>query len=422
MGNFCSANNGEQNSNYNFDNPINNKNNLNNSLNTSNLNNNSFLKYNNLNNSNSYNINNFLNISEKNNITNKNITFINANIKGYLFRKKYKEYLKTDLMELTSELYLNYVQKTKNKKVSQILNNDNLTNKKILEYRRTNWNEFYKEDPNQAINIELNQMKIYVNGMIFEYPDKKFNSDKIDICITNAISCYKGSINLKTLKKCGYGELIYPDGSEKIGTFYNDKFTGWNTYITSDGILYVGLFINGELTGKGLKYILDKDCLYKGDFKNFKRHGNGVYLRDSTKYEGQFMSDKKHGQGKLELKTGDIYIGEFKNNAISGYGKYIWKESKQEYNGNFLNGKFHGEGLYKWEDGQYFRGTYKNGIKEGKGEIGYNNGKKCYVYFKDGKPDGKCIFIDENKNEKEIEFEKGIMKSKNVDNFDFKFN
>ena len=409
MGNFCSSNNVDQNSNYNFDNSINNKNNLNNSLNTSNFNNNSFLKYNNLNNSN--NINNCLNISQKNIITNKNITLINAIIKGYLFRKKYKDYLKTDLMELTSELYWNYVQKTKNKKVSKILNNDNIANKKILEYRLTNWNEFYKEDPNQEINIEINKMKTYVNGIIFEYPDKKFYSDKIDICIKNAISCYKGSINLKTSKKCGYGELIYQDGSEKIGTFYNNEFTGWNTYITSDGILYVGLFTNGELNGKGLKYILDKDSLYKGDFKNFKRHGNGIYLRDSSKYEGEFMSDKKHGQGKLELKTGDIYIGEFKNNAISGYGKYIWKKSEHEYIGNFLNGKFHGEGLYKWEDGQYFRGIYNNGIKEGKGEIGYNNGKKCYVNFKDGKPDGKCIFIDENKNEKEIEFEKGSMKS-----------
>ena len=73
------------------------------SFDCNNLNNNSFLKYNNLNNSN-YNINNFLNIPDKKNITDKNITFINAIVKGYLFRKKYKEYLKTDLMDFTNEL------------------------------------------------------------------------------------------------------------------------------------------------------------------------------------------------------------------------------------------------------------------------------------------------------------------------------
>ena len=430
MGSFCTNNNSQQNSNYNFDNSnINNANNnkgnlnMNNSLNTTNLNNNSFLKYNNLNNSNNYNINNFLNIPEKKNITDKNITIINSIVKGYLFRKKYKEYLKTDLMDFTNELYFNFIQRIKNKKVSKILSNDNTTNKKIIEYRRIDWNEFYKDDPNKIINLEISNMKTYVNGIIFEYPEKNFHSDKIEICIKNALSCYKGSININTLQKCGLGELIYSDGSQKIGTFYNNDFIGWNTYITSDGILYVGLFQDNKLTGKGLKYNLNKDSLYKGDFIDFKRNGNGIYIRESSKYEGQFVCDKKHGHGKLEFKTGDVYIGEFKNNSISGYGKYIWQNGKHEYNGNFLNGKFHGEGLYKWEDNQYFKGTYNNGVKEGKGEIGYDNGKKCFINFKNGKPDGKGILYDENRNEIEIEFEKGIFKNpQNFNNFNIKIN
>ena len=54
--------------------------------------------------------------------------------------------------------------------------------------------------------------------------------------------------------------------------------------------------------------------------------------------------------------------------------------------------------------------------KEGKGEIGYNNGKKCYVNFKKGKPDGKGILIDENKNEIEVEFVDGIMVKNNDKN------
>ena len=103
-------------------------------------------------------------------------------------------------------------------------------------------------------------------------------------------------------------------------------------------------------TGKGLKYILDKNSLYKGDFVNFQRHGYGKLWKDSSIYEGQFFCDKKHGQGKIVLKDGDVYIGEFKNNAIDGYGRYIWKNGKHEYKGQFLNGKFHGEGLYKWEE------------------------------------------------------------------------
>ena len=422
MGNFCSGNRGEVNSNVNISNSISNFNtnknyNFNNSLNINNNNNNSFLKYNNFNNQNSNNINNFINISSNVDL----ITKINSTVKGYLFRKKYKEYLKTDLLDLTNELYFNFIQKTKNKKVSKILNND-ISNKKILEYRRINWTEFYKEDPNKEIKIEINKMKIYLNAMIFDYPDKNFSSDNIDICIKNAKSCYKGSINIKTLKKCGDGEIIYADGSQKIGTFYNDNFEGWNTFINSEGILYVGLFKNNSLNGKGIKYLLDKDCLYKGDFINFKREGYGIYKRESSVYEGQFISDKKQGQGKIILKTGDIYEGEFRNNNISGYGKYIWKNGKHEYEGNFLNGKFHGEGLYKWDDNQYFKGTYNNGLKEGKGEIGYNDGKKCFINFKNGKPDGKGILIDENQNQIEVEFEDGVIKAKNNKIFDINLN
>ena len=421
MGVFSSNDNEETNiKNYNFDNTkfnnINNKSiiNPNNSLNTSSNINNSFLRYNNFNNFNSFNINNYLNNIDKTNIINNKISMLNSIIKGYLFRKKFKEYLKTELMDYTNELYFHFIEKSKNKKFSKKLKPE--ISKKLLEYRRTDFSEFYQEDPNKEINKKLHKMKTYVNGMIFEYPDKSFYSDNIDICIKNALSCYKGSIDIYTSKKFGYGELIYADGSQKIGTFFNDEFIGWNTYIDREGVLYVGLFIENKLNGKGLKYNLDKDCLYKGDFLNFKRHGNGKYWKNSSTYEGQFNNDKKHGQGKITFETGDVYIGEFKNNTINGFGQYIWKNGKHIYKGNFLNGKFHGEGLYKWEDNEYFKGTYCNGVKEGKGEIGYNNGKKCYVNFKKGKPDGKGILIDENKNKIEVEFVDGIMIKNNDKN------
>ena len=314
-------------------------------------------------------------------------------------------------MDFTNELYNYFNEKSKNKKFSKKLKPD--IEKKLLEYRRTNWSEFYEKDPNKEINNKLHNMKTYVYGMIFEYPEKSFHSDNIDTCIKNAISCYKGPIDIYTSKKFGYAELIYADGRQKIGTFFNDEFTGWNTYIDSEGTLYVGLFKEDKLNGKGLKYNLDKNCLYKGDFLNFKRHGYGKLWKDSSMYEGQFFCDKKNGQGKIVLKTGDVYVGEFKNNTINGSG-HIWKNGKHEYIGYFSKGKFHGEGLYKWEDNQYFKGTYYNGIKEGKGEIGYNNGRKCYVNFKNGKPEGKGILIDEKKNEIEVEFKNGFMLNKVV--------
>ena len=339
-------------------------------------------------------LNNF-NSSEKIIIINNKITLINSNIKGFLLRKKYKEYLKLDLMDFTNELYFQFLFKSRNKKVSEIINNDN--NGKIIELLRTNWSEFYKEEPNKDINIEINKSKKYINGFILKYKQKNFHSDNIEKCLKFATYCYKGSVDIYTNSKCGYGELTYNDGSQKFGIFYNDEFRGWNTYINCDGILYVGYFIKDKLNGKGLKYDLENDHLYKGDFADNLRHGYGIDIRKTSKYEGQFFFDKKCGKGQVILKSGDIYKGEFKSNRITGFGHYIWKENHHEYIGNFLDGKFHGEGIYKWGN-QYFKGTYNNGIKDGKGEIGLSDGKKCFVNFIKGKPSGKGVLVDQNNN------------------------
>ena len=342
------------------------------------------------------------------NIIYNKMTFINSRIKGYLLRKKYKEYLKLDLMDLTNELYFQFLSKTKNKKVLEIINNEK--NKKIAGYLRTNWSEFYKEDPNKEVNIKISKAKKYANGLIFKYKDNSFHSDDIEECLQSSLYCYKGSVDLYTNKKCGLGEEIYLDGSQKMGTFYNDEFIGWNTYVDYEGILYVGYFIKNQLNGKGLKYISEKEQIYKGDFVDGVRHGYGKEIRKTSKYEGQFYFDKKCGNGKIELNTGDIYKGEFKNNKINGYGHYIWKNNNHQYIGYFLDGKFHGKGYYKWGNNQYFKGMYINGVKEGKGEIGFNDGKKCFINFVNGKPCGKGTLIDKNNHIIEAEFENGKIK------------
>ena len=415
MGNFCANNNIEMNhNNYNLSKSnINNTNHKHSSSNVSSslneTNNITILKSNTFNKYQSYNNNNlFYKDNFNSNLKKKKITIINSIIKGYLLRKKFKEYLKLDLMDITNELYFQFLSRTKNKKVSEIINNDK--NKKIIEYLRTSWTEFYKEDPNKEINIKINKVKKYENGLIFKYKIKNFHSDNIEKCIQSTFSCYKGSIDIYTNKKCGYGELIYNDGSQKIGTFYNDEFIGWNTYVNYEGVLYVGYFIHDRLNGKGLKYISENDHLYKGDFLDNMRHGFGKDFRKTSKYEGEFLFDKKCGKGEIILNMGDKYKGEFKDNKINGYGHYIWKNNKHEYIGYFEDGKFNGEGYYKWGENQYFKGNYIHGIKQGKGEIGFNDGKKCFINFINGKPCGKGILIDKNNNITEANFENGLLK------------
>ena len=49
-------------------------------------------------------------------------------------------------------------------------------------------------------------------------------------------------------------------------------------------------------------------------------HGYGIGYYENGTYEGMWENDKKHGKGKYTFKNGDIYIGEFKYNEISGKG------------------------------------------------------------------------------------------------------
>lgn len=43
----------------------------------------------------------------------------------------------------------------------------------------------------------------------------------------------------------------------------------------------------------------------------------------------------------MKFFNGDEYEGEFSNNTITGYGKYIWKDGNF-FEGNFTNGIING--------------------------------------------------------------------------------
>ena len=340
-------------------------------------------------------------------------TLINSSVRGYLLRKKYKDNLKTDLMDFANELYFNYIDNIKNSKVAEILlYKEEKNNNRIKKYLSTSWTEFYDNDPTLEIKQKINKKKRYINNLIFKYKDKNFHSENINECINNAIYCYKGSIELINNKKCGPGELLFSDGSQKNGCFYDDNFVGWNNFIDKNGTIYVGLFINDKLNGKGLQYMHENEHIYRGDFVNGLRHGFGKDFRKNVRYEGEFLNDKKCGKGQIMFSSGDEYKGEFKDNLFNGYGRYKWKNG-DEYIGYYLNGKYHGEGLHKWGNNEYYKGQFINGVKEGRGEIGFNGGKKIIVNFVKGKPHGIGIYYDDLGNQYNVEFDNGKIVSNN---------
>ena len=342
-------------------------------------------------------------IIEQKRISNMNI--ITKNVKGYIFRKKYKKFLKEELIKLGNDLYNKYIQLIKNDKVTKILESKDPN---IINYLQTSWSEFYDQDPTKEIMTKISLVKKYPKkSILFKYKTITFHSTNINECITSAKSCYLGEINLYNGQKCGFGKTIYSNGSIEEGTYYENEFIGWNKLVDNQGIIYVGLFNKLGLNGKGLRYNQEINHIYKGDFMNGLRHGKGKDYRNKMKYEGDFRKDKKCGKGKILFESGDTYEGEFNDNKFNGYGHYIWAKNKNEYKGNYLNGKFHGEGFYKWGENEYYNGEYVNGIKEGEGELSFKDGKKFFVNFTNGKPNGVGIFQDQDGNRCEVEFING---------------
>ena len=337
------------------------------------------------------------NLQKKTTLTSDDITKLNKIIRGHLFRKKYGN-LKKELEKFNENLLQKFKEKSKNQKVENTINDNN----NIL---FTNWNEFYLQDPIEEINKEISKTKKYVNGIKIKYINNNTPiSDSLDEIIENIESIYKGEINIITGEKIGKGELIYKNGSKIIGTFYKNEPYGWNIYINEEGILYIGLFKNGNLNGKGIRFQKKNNLLYKGDFINNLREGEGIEIGNGGKYEGSFENDKRSGKGKIYFDSGDYYEGDFSDNKFNGKGHFIWKKNGHEYIGDYLNGIIHGNGLYKWNKDQYYKGQYINGVKEGEGEIKYADGKKFICPFKNGKPNGIGIFIDPKGKQKEVQF------------------
>lgn len=99
------------------------------------------------------------------------------------------------------------------------------------------------------------------------------------------------------------------------------------------------------------------DGHYEGDYKNGKRHGQGILIfSNGNRYEGRFLDGEIHGKGRMYKANGDIYstldsYGFYNSSGLQGCGFYIGA-SGDRYMGEFQDGKFHGRGTYEWTSGK----------------------------------------------------------------------
>jgi len=110
---------------------------------------------------------------------------------------------------------------------------------------------------------------------------------------------------------------------------------------------------------------------YLGERRKFMREGYGTYVFENSffRYEGEWLKGKKHGHGKLSMKDGTYYEGQFLNGEINGQGYKFFASSQAKYTGQFLNGEMHGHGIMTYRNGNCYEGQWYKNKKQGFGVL-----------------------------------------------------
>lgn len=154
-----------------------------------------------------------------------------------------------------------------------------------------------------------------------------------------------------------------------------------------------------------------------GAFTNNELTGIGSYIFSpndesndgiiNTEYIGDFVDGKRDGNGIFTFSNGNEYIGSFSNNKSNGIGKMRYNNG-DEYIGNWVDGKKNGIGIYTWSDGSIYTGKFSNGKMDGDGS--FFNSRAELIYkgeWKRGLVHGQGKYIWSKDKWYEGEFQQG---------------
>lgn len=222
------------------------------------------------------------------------------------------------------------------------------------------------------------------------------------------------------------GGLIKVDetGSGPMGESGEVKPDGIGVWTTEKQDAWYGEFTAGEPNGL-FAIIYSDGSQYFGPCKGFKR-GRGVgrfAFPDGREYVGEFRNDQMTGTGKMRhlngcfegtfvdgkmiagtdvLHYGEVYKGSFNNFKRDGTGELWAPNIDVYYKGDFQNDHRHGFGSEKNSKGTVFEGDYRNDKRFGGGILLIRTDER--IYQKGIFSEDKClvdwgIFIDPSAQE-----------------------
>lgn len=110
-----------------------------------------------------------------------------------------------------------------------------------------------------------------------------------------------------------------------------------------------------------------------------------VTPRSGDKYVGEFRDNRPGGQGTLTWANGNKYVGAFSDGKMNGHGTLTFANGSK-YVGEFSDGIMNGQGTLTFADGSSYTGEFRNNQSNGHGTFTWANGSKYVGEFRDGKP------------------------------------
>ncbi|CDW89970.1 UNKNOWN [Stylonychia lemnae] len=265
---------------------------------------------------------------------------------------------------------------------------NNQRSKNELNIRERNKSRDFERSPEESKHEIRKREAISSSGLDFD--ESEYDNFKIEKPDIMQIKTQAKIVKCKEIKELpSISQMRGPSSNP-----HNDPiFNGYGYYKFSERVSYEGEWKNGKRHGLGYLMNQDSGWDFLGEFQDNHIHGFGKYIWNSGDvYIGFFTHNEKNGFGIYKWQNGSAYKGFWKNNKKHGLGDYTYPD-KSYYYGYYSYDKPDGLGLYVWPDGNYYQGEWKNGSRSGIGYFKWSKNKAHYVgWFKDNFLDGKGAF------------------------------
>ena len=207
-------------------------------------------------------------------------------------------------------------------------------------------------------------------------------------------------------KSCTFPPIAIEEMNSELWCY---SYDGYGKVTFKDGSVYTGGAKFGILTNeidktRPCEISFSDGTKYIGEVRNNILTGKGkITFPSGNKYEGGISFGLRHGNGIYRDGNGLIYEGEFVHGVKEGYGRM--KKGSITYEGTFHNGAIDGYGRLTWDNGDQYEGEFKNNKINGVGTMYWASlGEKFTGQWKDNKENGFGIYIwyEKNSNSKTL--------------------